>query len=297
MPCYRNTKVLICFQRDDTDPLWKPRRRAFSCSISRRQSNMSLKAILSSSRTSSHTLQSSCDLAEECEKAEERPKRHEEVFKLINRPAEQTSSSETSHKDDKLSKKSNCDIAEGSRQNFYVHLDSNKAHRKLDNEEIAVKQVDSKCKNAESIPYHLKRTHRRSSSAQKSGQEVTKSDGISALRDLGDGRSSRERDTFRSESESEENTIETRSEFSDTVIEISDEDMNFGYNELPRHSGPINKNLRDLYCSNYLEHKLELLKVEESRLSEEMTTRTYGISCRDRFDDIDEGEIAGGVLI
>ena len=100
-----------------------------------------------------------------------------------------------------------------------------------------------------------------------------------------------------SESESEENTIESQSDFSDTVIKISDEDMDFDYHELPRHSGPINKNIRDLYCSNYLHHKIQLLKVEEDKFPEEMTNRNYGIFHRDKFDDIDEGEITGGVLI
>lgn len=61
-----------------------------------------------------------------------------------------------------------------------------------------------------------------------------------------------------------------------------------------KYLGPINTDLKDLYCSNYLQHKLEMLKREKSRLEREMKLPEYG---RDCFDEPDDGEIAGGVLI
>lgn len=252
-------------ERDDADLLWKPRRRAFSCSTSRRQSSMSLKALLSSSRLSAHA-ESTYDMSEENPEKEKNEK-EEEGANLL---------SETKQSKINLAKKRNkCDISEGNlpedgkKRHGYVHLE--RAHRKISNEEGR----ESYGKNSfEMIPDKTKRTIRRYKEEESTPEKEKPS-----------------------ESESEENTIESQSDFSDTVIKISDEDMDFDYHELPRHSGPINKNIRDLYCSNYLHHKIQLLKVDEDEFSDEMTNRNYGIFHRDKFDDIDEGEIAGGVLI
>ncbi|KAL0278197.1 UNVERIFIED_CONTAM: hypothetical protein PYX00_000085 [Menopon gallinae] len=61
-----------------------------------------------------------------------------------------------------------------------------------------------------------------------------------------------------------------------------------------KYLGPISTDLRDLYCSNYLQHKLEMLKREKNRLEREMIVPDYG---RDCFDDPEDADIAGGVLI
>lgn len=307
------------------DLLWKPRRRAFSCSSSRRQSSMSLKALLSSSRLSSHATESNYDINESGEEnsnsnndTDSRNRTDEEGANLLSEVKEKhppdPNRKGTSNIQNKIhlpKKRNKCDISDSgsvisvtefdkrhqSSSRNYVHLENSKTHRrKFDNEDGhgSREQIDHRFRNNsfEFIEDKPKRTiyrprddERQSSWRKQSSIEEEKYE--------------RRRDGLEkpSDTESEENTIETQSNFSDTVIKISDEDMDFDYDELPRHTGPINKNLRDLYCSNYIHHKLQLLKVEEGKLSGDMTNRSYGIFHRDKFDDIDEGEIAGGVLI
>lgn len=186
-----------------------------------------------------------------------------------------------------------------SRQNLrsYKQLDRNKPHQKTDNEdclsdmkELVNKQFRSS--NFELIPGKMKRTINRPNSSRKNFRVESFQFDLNEA-DFGHQQSLE----LPSESESEDSTIETQSDFSDAIIKISDEDLEFEHNKLPTHSGPINKNLRDLYCSSYLQHKLDLLKVEETRLSQELTSRRYEAFYSNQFEDVDEGDIAGGVLI
>lgn len=87
-------------------------------------------------------------------------------------------------------------------------------------------------------------------------------------------RDQRQRKELVRDSESDDNTIDTETDYSDSTIKISDdESMEFGYDDF-KTTGPINTNLRDLYCSNYLDFKLDLLRRKESILSQQINEQS-----------------------
>lgn len=93
------------------------------------------------------------------------------------------------------------------------------------------------------------------------------------------------------DSESDDNTIDTETDYSDSTIKISDdESMELGYDDF-KTTGPINTNLRDLYCSNYLDYKLDLLRRKESILSQQINQQ-----CLAFYPDIEDADNEG-VLI
>lgn len=94
------------------------------------------------------------------------------------------------------------------------------------------------------------------------------------------------------DSESDENTVDTETDYSDTTIKMSDDEgMELDYDDL-KTAGPINTNLRDLYCSNYLEYKLQILRRKESKLSERIIEKTHAF-----YPDIEDVDKEDGLLI